>query len=164
MPSKKKIDDALAREMYSRGCLDPEIASAFGVSAGVIGRWRRKNGLKSNWLISGMNDSHREKALVLYRSGCSDYEIGRQVGALGATVKKWRDREGLAAHGARRPGLGKKVLRLLDDGLTPNEVAAKLDCQSAYVRATRARRKNPNQWRKWSRDAYQTHARLIGRV
>lgn len=163
MARPSRIDESLARKMYAAGALDSEIAAACGVSKMSVCHWRHRRNLKSRWTVIPLTASDKAKALELYRAGCSDREIARQLKVLCSTITGWRHREGLVATRVSRRGLKDKVLRLLDKGLTPNQVAAKLNCASAYVRATRARRKNPEQTRMWSRAKDRAHAELIGR-
>lgn len=45
---KFKYDWAVIRERYDAGATDKEIHNEFGVSRGVVFRWRKKNGLPAN--------------------------------------------------------------------------------------------------------------------
>ena len=44
-----KIDWSLAPELYREGKNDAEIAFALGCTPPAVSKWRKRNGLKSNW-------------------------------------------------------------------------------------------------------------------
>lgn len=159
-----RINDSAAREMHRSGALDPEIAIAFGVSRSAVERWRARNGIPSNRVKKYLTESEKTEAVRLHESGASDAEIARRIGALTATVCRWRKRVGLPAIVKFRTGLKAQVLALLEQGLTPQQIADQIQCATSYVRATRARQKNPDQSRAYSRKAYAAHAQLIGRA
>ena len=47
-----------------------------------------------------------------------------------------------------------QVLKLLDKGLSPPQIAKKLGCTSGYVRATQQRRENPDRYAKYTKAHY----------
>lgn len=90
--------------LYRDGLNDTEMAKALEVSHDTVRRWRRRNGLDSNWHhgIGTARKNYRriteqeEKQLMgLWKSGKNDHQIAKIAGRYPNTIWRWRERNGL---------------------------------------------------------------------
>lgn len=95
----RKLNHAVAEELYMQGCSDREIAERMGVKKSTVETWRTRMGL-------AIAEDRRRKlddaeVLELYRAGATDREIAEHVGVSRSSISCWRDRYGLACNRER---------------------------------------------------------------
>jgi DNA-binding CsgD family transcriptional regulator len=92
-----------ARELYSAGATDREIAKELGLTRSTVCAWRRRNYLPLHRDKRGYIEKYDwNLGMALWRAGATDREIMEALGCKRNTVCTWRDRHGLPVNAGRR--------------------------------------------------------------
>ena len=82
-------------KLYNQGLNDTEMGHALYLSPATVHRWRRINGLPSNFKSPRMTGAELEEIWRMYRAGETDWRIGKATGRPASTIYNWRKRNGL---------------------------------------------------------------------
>ena len=142
MRKPQEWDRKKGLELYQQGWTDRKIAEELGVSANVVGGWRRANDMPANRPKPGQRSRKWDtaKAQQLYEAGMSDREIARAVGVSESAVGGWRREQGYIKGAYRRKWDTQKAEEMTRAGHTDAEIARELGTTEGAVASWRYRK------------------------
>jgi len=92
-------EESLRWQLYNQGLSDREIAQRVGITASVVGEWRKRRHLPINSLRGRNTDQEMyERRLKLYNQKLTDKQIADLEGVSEQAIRTWRKVHGLPAH------------------------------------------------------------------
>lgn len=95
-----KINSLEAMWLWRAGKLDTELAEHFNCAVITIAKWRKQNGLLSNYAIARNKKSSVNHVQItkLWENGLKDAEIAKELNCSTLTVWKFREENGMGSN------------------------------------------------------------------